>query len=168
MFGLTSIGTLHTAFGLVALISAFTMLLRYGEIATRRPLATVYIVCTAITCITGFGIFQRGGFNVAHALGIMTLIVLAAATLAGRRQLFGGLSPYVETLGFSTTVFFHMIPGITETFSRFPRSGPLFTGPEDPTLARVIGVVFLVYLVGAILQFRRLRQGNQGVVSSLA
>ncbi|MDQ8020798.1 MAG: hypothetical protein REI94_03105 [Moraxellaceae bacterium] len=168
MFGLTSIGTLHTAFGLVALISAFTMLVRHGDITTRRPLAMVYIVCTAITCITGFGIFQRGGFNIAHVLGVMTLIVLAAATLAGKRQAFGGLSSYVETLGFTTTVFFHMIPGITETFSRFPRSGPLFTGPEDPTLAKVIGIVFLFYLIGATLQYRRLRHGGQGAVSSLA
>lgn len=168
MFGLTSLGTVHTAIGMVALLSGFAMLLRHGEITTQRPLSSVYIWCTAITCLTGFGIFQRGGFNIAHALGIATLLTLALAVAAGRLRLFGGLSRYVETLGFSATVFFHMIPGITETFSRFPRSAPLFAGPEDPALEKVIGVVFLLFLLGIGLQVYRLRSARRGGRPGLA
>lgn len=168
MFGLTSLGTVHTAFGLVALISAFVMLARHGAITHRLPLTKVYVWCTAITCVTGFGIFQRGGFNIAHALGILTLVVLAVALLAGRRAAEGGLAAHVETVGFSSTVFFHMIPGITETFSRFPRGAPLFTGPEDPRLEKVIGGVFVLFLILVVFQVRRLRSGARAARPGLA
>ncbi len=36
---------------------------------------------TILTCVTGFGIFQHGGFGKAHMLGIITLVVLAIAWL---------------------------------------------------------------------------------------
>jgi hypothetical protein len=38
----------------------------------------VYIWTTVLTCLTGFGIFQHGGFGKPHALGVITLLVLAA------------------------------------------------------------------------------------------
>lgn len=161
MFGLTSLGTLHTAIGLVALLAAATMLLRHGAITLRQPLASVYLWSTAITCLTGFGIFQRGGVNIAHALGVLTLVVLVVAVIAGRRARDSAAARYVETIGFSATVFFHLIPGITETFSRFPRSAPLFTGPEDPQLERVIGGVFVLFLLGVGWQLRRLRGASR-------
>jgi len=41
------------------------------------------------------------------------------------------------------TFFFHLVPGFTETFTRFPTGAPLFANPDDPALQRTIGVVFL-------------------------
>lgn len=62
----------------------------------------------------------------------------------------------MEALSYSLTFFFHMIPGLTETFMRLPRSLPLFTGPDDPRLTTAIGEIFAVFLIGAILQTRRI------------
>ncbi|SEL07071.1 Uncharacterized membrane protein [Roseateles sp. YR242] len=157
MLGLTTLGAVHTAVGLIALVAGIGTVVRYGGLTTDRPLTSLYTWTTALTALTGFGIFQHGGFNIAHVLGILTLVVLAIAVAAGAKGLFGRLSPYVETIGFSTTLFFHFIPGITETFSRFPQGAPLFTGPEDPQLAKVLGVVFVIYLVGVVVQVLRLK-----------
>jgi uncharacterized membrane protein len=161
MFGLTTLGSVHTAIGLIAVIAGLIAFFRDKEISPRNQLGKVYIWTTALTCLTGFGIFRHGGFGIAHVLGIVTLIVLAVAVLAGRQAPFGRASPYVETIGLSATFFFHMIPGITESFTRFPAGAPLFTGPEDPKLEKVIGVVFLIFLVGAALQLRRLRASRR-------
>jgi hypothetical protein len=59
----------------------------------------------------------------------------------------------------SVSFFLHFLPGTTETFTRVPVGAPLFTGPEDPALAKTIGVLFLIFLVGAGLQVRRMRAG---------
>ena len=80
----------------------------------------VYIVTTVLTCLTGFGIFQHGGFGKPHMLGIITLVVLGVAWLAGYTGVFGRLAPYIETVSYSATFLFHMIPGITETTTRLP------------------------------------------------
>jgi uncharacterized membrane protein len=157
MLGLTPLGTVHTAISLVALAAGATALWRFREIPPRHALGKVYIWATVLTCLTGFGIFQHGGFGKPHVLGIVTLAVLAIAALAGRKQIFGAASRYVETLGYSATLFFHMIPGVTETFTRLPAGAPLFSSPDDPALQKVVGVLFVVLVAGCVLQVRRLR-----------
>lgn len=163
MFGLTSLGAIHTALALIAIITGLAMVIRSGAITTDRALSPVYIWTTVLTCLTSFGIFQRGGFNIAHVLGILTLAAIALAVMAGAKRAFGRFSPYVETVGFSTSLFFHFIPGITETFSRFPQGAPLFAGPEDPQLAKVLGGVFLVFVVGVLVQVWRLKTTPPGL-----
>jgi hypothetical protein len=88
---------------------------------------------------------------------VVTLIVLAIAIPADIRRLFGRASVYVATIGYSLTFFFHMIPGFTETSTRLPSSAPLASGPEDPGLQAAIGAAFVLFLVGAVVQCRRLR-----------
>jgi len=168
MFGLSSLGLVHTAFGLVAVVCGYTMLLRFGRLGADLQFGKTYIATTAITCLTGFGIFMHGGFNIAHALGIVTLVVLAAAVVAGRARDTVRVAPYVETVGLTLTLFFHMIPGTTETFTRFPIGAPLFAGPEDPALQKVIGLFLLAFLVVIALQVRRIWKTPAPLRRSLA
>lgn len=156
MLGLTPLGAIHTAISLVALASGVLALVRHLEISPAAWLGRVYVWTTVLTCLTGFGIFQHGGFGKPHALGIVTLIVLGLAGLATKRHIFGNASPYVATVGYSATLFFHMIPGLTETFTRLPLGAPLFSGPEDPDLQKAVGACFVLLVAGAALQVRRL------------
>ena len=165
MFGLTPLGAIHTAISLVALAAGIIALARDKQILARTTLGRVYIWTTVLTCLTGFGIFQHGGFGKPHALGVITLLVLALAAFAARTTLFGRASRYVETISYTMTFFFHLVPGFTETFTRFPTGAPLFANPDDPALQRTIGVVFLLVLIGIGLQVRRLRAaGAAGAV----
>src|SRR5688500_14505666 len=107
MLGLTPLGAIHTAISLVALASGVLALVRHLEISPATRLGRVYVWTTVLTCLTGFGIFQHGGFGQAHALGVVTLAVLGLAGLAARRRIFGNASPYVATVGYSATLFFH-------------------------------------------------------------
>ncbi|RJF96731.1 hypothetical protein D3870_20200 [Noviherbaspirillum cavernae] len=102
--------------------------------------------------------YQHGGFGKPHALGIITLVVLAVAVIAGATPLFGKASRYVEVIGFSLTFFFHFIPGVTETTTRLPPGDPLFANADVPELKIITGVLFLLFVVGAIQQYRRLKQ----------
>lgn len=157
MLGLTPLGIVHTAISLVALGSGIVALVRDREISPRRRIGQVYIVTTVLTCLTGFGIFQHGGFGAPHALGVITLLVLGLAAAARRTRWFGAASPYVETVGYSLTFFFHLIPGFTETATRLPVGAPLAANQEDPKLQAAIGVCFVLFLIGAALQVRRIR-----------
>jgi hypothetical protein len=88
---------------------------------------------------------------------VLTLLVLLVVTLTHRNDWFGAAQRYVVTVGCSLTFFFHMIPGVTETFTRVPTGAPLFSSPEDPALEKVVGVMFLVFLTGVFFQVKRLR-----------
>jgi len=162
MFGLTLLGAVHTAFAVVALIAGYAMILRHGRIDGGSTLGRTYLWCTVITCLTAFGIFRHGGFNIAHVLSIVTLVTLALVIVAGRTRVFGGLSPYVQTLGYTATLFFHMIPGLNETFTRVPVGAPLFTGPDDPALQKAISAVLLLFVILMAAQAWRIRKGGAG------
>jgi len=157
MFGLTPLGVIHTALSLVAVGAALVAFARDGRIVDGSRSGRIYLWATVLTCLTGFGIFQHGGFGKPHALGILTLLVLGGVLLAGRRRLFGGASPYIETVGWSLTFFFHMIPGVTETTTRLPLGRPLLPNAEAPQLQAAAGVLFLLFLAGATWQCLRLR-----------
>jgi hypothetical protein len=157
MLGLTPLGTIHTAISLIAVAAGLIALIRDKEISPRNRVGQVYVIMTVLTCLTGFGIFQHGGFGNPHVLGIVTLIVLAVAAIAGYSRLFGRASPYVETVSYSATFFFHWIPAIAETSTRLPLGAPLVASAEAPELQAATAALFVVFLVGATLQVRRLR-----------
>ena len=155
MSGLTPLGAVHTAISLVALFCGFYALARDHSISPGKRLGQVYIWATVLTCLTGFGIFQHGGFGKPHALGVITLLVLAGLALPGTRWI-GARWRYVLATGYTLTLFFHMVPGVTETFTRLPLGAPVFSSPDDPALQKVVGVVFLAFAAVMALQVRGL------------
>jgi hypothetical protein len=157
MSALTPLGIVHTAISLVAVAAAVVAFYRYRHISWATIAGKVYVMTTVLSCITGFGIFQHGGFGKPHALGIITLVVLGLALGADLRGWFGNLSRYVATVAYSLTFFFHWIPGITETTTRLPAGNPLFASPEAPALQVIAAVLFVAFLVGAALQVSNLR-----------
>src|SRR5438309_7226688 len=157
MFGLTPLCVIHTAISLIAVAAGLIALVRDKEISPRNALGKVYVITTVLTCLTAFGIFQHGGFGKPHALGIVTLIVLGVAYVAGYTKLYGWASPYVETVSYSATFLFHMIPGITETTTRLPLGAPLLPSADAPALQAATAVMGVAFLIGAALQVRRLR-----------
>lgn len=157
MLGLTTLGIIHTLISLVAVTAGIRAFIRYREIALHTSSGRLYVITTALTCLTGFGIFQHGGFGAPHMLGIVTLLVLGAAACAEKRAQPGNLFRYVAVISYSLTFFFHMIPAFTETATRLPIGAPLASGPDDPGLKAAIGCAFLAFLIGLALQIWRLR-----------
>jgi uncharacterized membrane protein len=154
---LSSFGIFHTAISLIAVAAGIIAFVRDREIDPSTRVGRLYVITTVITCVTGFGIFRHASIGPAHLLGVVTLIVLGIAAQAGKGKLFGRASPYVETVGYSATFFFHMIPAITETATRLPVGKPLASSQEDPFILAAVGIVFVVFLISAALQVRRLR-----------
>jgi uncharacterized membrane protein len=162
MFGLTSLGIFHTAISLIAVAAGAIALIRDGKITWENLIGKIYVITTIIVCLTGFGIFQHGGFGKPHTLGVITLVVLAVVFLAREKNdIFEKLTPYVITVGFSMTFFFHLVPAITETATRLPLDAPLASSPDDPTIQMAVGICFVLFVIGVIIQVRKLRSELQ-------
>ena len=157
MFGLTQLGAVHTLISLVAVAAGAVSFIRFGSISLRTSTGLLYVVATALTCLTGFGIFRTGAFGPAHAVGVLTLVVLAFAVLVEKRGLLGSVSRAVETVSYTTTFFLHMIPAINETTTRLPPSAPLASGPNDPLILGLVGAALALYVIGATVQVLRLK-----------
>jgi uncharacterized membrane protein len=159
-FGLTSLGIVHTIISLIAVAAGIIALVRDGRITYANSVGKWYVWTTALTCITGFGIFQHGGFGKPHVLGIITLLVLGLALVAARTTSFGRFSKYIEVVSYSATFLFHWIPAITETTTRLPLGSPLLSSPDAPELQKATAALLVLFLVGATYQVLKLRKGG--------
>ncbi len=153
---LTTLGIIHTAISLIAVGSGAVALIRHGAITWYNNVGKTYVVTTVLTCLTGFGIFQHGGWGKPHMLGVITLVVLGIA-YAGETKRLGRASLYIAVVAYSMAFFFHFIPAINETLTRLPVNAPIASGPEDPLIQKLVGICFLLFLLGATLQVLKLR-----------
>ena len=161
MLGLTTLGMFHTVISLVALVCGVWALARDKEISPRNGLGQIYLVGTFLSAATGLFIFQRGGFGPPHVFSILTLLALAVGTVAATSGLFGAASRYIQAIGYSSTIFFHLVPGIVETSTRLPRGAPLVASPNAPVLQGVVLVLLVLLIIGLALQLRWLRAHPQ-------
>ena len=81
IYGLTQLGVVHTIISLIAVAAGAIAFVRYGRISPGVTVGKVYVITTVLTCLTGFGIFQHGGFGKPHMLGILTLVMLGIAAI---------------------------------------------------------------------------------------
>ena len=79
---ISPLGWLHTAMGMIALITAVIALCKYKEITYGTRSGLIYLVATLITAATTLAIFQHGFFTPAHSLAVLTLGALLVGTTA--------------------------------------------------------------------------------------
>jgi uncharacterized membrane protein len=152
-YGLTSVGVVHTAISLLALGAGIVSLVRHREISLSTGVGRLYVVTTILVCLTGFPIMQHGGPGPAHALGVLTLLVLGFAWAVPRYSLLGARGPALVRLAYTTTFLFHMVPTLAESTTRLPYGHPLFASQDDPGLKPFTGALFLTFAVLATAQY---------------
>ena len=157
MFGLTTLGALHTAISLVAIVAGIWAFARDKEIVPANRLGQLYLATTTITAATGLMIFEHGGFRIGHTFAVLTLAVVAIGTVAAASPLFGRASRYVQAVFYSSTMLIHLITGSAETLTRLPPGAPLVTAANASVFTQIIGGLVLLFLVGLAFQMRWLR-----------
>ena len=75
MFGLTPLGTIHTAISLVAIAAGAWAFARDRQIVPSNRLGQIYLAATTITAVTALMIFEHGRFRIGHTFAILTLLV---------------------------------------------------------------------------------------------
>jgi hypothetical protein len=165
---LSTLGIIHTAISVLALIFAFTALFSEGRINPRNNTGRYYIVATVLACLTSFGLSRAGGFNPGHALGIFILVLLLVVYLAMKTASFGRFSLHVETFCMTCSLFISLIPGINETLTHVPPANPVAANMDAPIIKNSLLVLLIIFIVGVILQLRRIKvaaPGAKGVIS---
>ncbi|MDB4924011.1 hypothetical protein [Mucilaginibacter sp.] len=153
---LSILGIIHTAISILALLAAFYCLFRDGKITPLNGSGKLYILLTAITCLTAFPIMKTGHFTAAHGVAIVVLILLPIGLYAKAIRALGKSAAYIETIAMSTTLFLSGIPTIVETLTRLPISHPIASGPNDPIIQKGLMVLVVLYTVGIAYQLYKI------------
>ncbi len=149
---MTILGWIHTLLGVVAVLSGFYTLYKYKVISVEKGSGRLYVYVTLLVAGSALGIYNQGGFGIAHILAVLTLIALAGGYIMEKIQLFGSFSKYFQALAYTITLLFHMLPAITDFLRRLPVGDPFIDSFEDPLLVNFHIAFLLIFVVGIIAQ----------------
>jgi len=158
---MTLLGWFHTIIGVGAVLSGLYTIFKYKMISLEEFIGRLYLLFTLIVAVSALGIYNQGGFGVAHVLAVLTLVALCGGIIMEKTNIFGFLSKYFQAIGYTSTLLFHMIPAITDFLRRLPIGDPFIDSFEDPLLANFHLAFLLIYLVGIILQMYWLKKSDQ-------
>ena len=157
---MTLLGWFHTVLGVLAVLSGFYTLFKYKVISLKEDSGKLYVLVTLVVAGSALGIYNQGGFGVAHILAVLTLIALAGGVLMEKTNLFGSFSKYFQALGYTSTLLFHMIPAITDFLRRLPVGDTFIDSFEDPLLLNFHLAFLLIYVVILIAQMVWLKRSQ--------
>ena len=149
---MTLLGWFHTILGILAVLSGFYTIYKYKVISSEVGSGKLYVLVTLLVAGSALGIYNQGGFGVAHVLAVLTLAALAGGFIMERYKWFGSFSKYFQALGYTSTLLFHMIPAITDFLRRLPVGDPFIDSFEDPLLLNFHTAFLIIYALGIIAQ----------------
>lgn len=159
MFGISALGWLHTLSSLPAIPLAAYMLVRHGRIVPYSKPGLAYLVFMVLGTGSVFLIAKQPASG---AIALITLVLLLAGYGVGRIRALGRAGVYVETILLSVTVFFLMLPTVSEVLRRVPDGHPIVTDLHAPLLIGAQVGLLLALVVGVTAQVVYLRrQGAQ-------
>ncbi|MEK9543472.1 MAG: hypothetical protein VW016_08330 [Luminiphilus sp.] len=155
---MTLLGWFHTVLGVGAVLSGFYTVAKYRVISLAQPSGKLYALLTLVVAGSALGIYNQGGFGIAHILALLTLAALACGVVMEKTRLFGAASKYFQALGYTSTLLFHMIPAITDFLRRLPIGDPFIDSFEDPLLRQFHLAFLVVFVLGLVTQVIWLRK----------
>jgi len=155
MFGISSLGWVHTLGSLPAIPLAIHMFARHGRIVPRSLPGTLYFVSMLIGAGTVFLVAHQ---PVSYGIAIVTIVLLLAGYSAARIRILGRAAVYVETVCLSLTAFLLMLPAVSETLRRVPDGHPLVTDLSSPLLIGAQASLLIALIIGLTAQIIHLRR----------
>jgi hypothetical protein len=144
---------------LISLVGIFTgLIVLFGMLAGNRldGWTKWFLITTVATSVTGF-FFPFHGFTPAIALGIMSLIVLAAAIFARYPRQLTGHWRWIYVVAAVIALYFNVFVGIVQSFEKIPALKAIApTQTEQPfkLTQLLVLALFIVFAIAAAIRFR--------------
>lgn len=162
MFGISSLGWIHTLGSLPAIPAAIFMFTRYGRIVPRSTPGAIYFVSMLIGAATVFLVAHQ---LISYVVGVLTILFLLAGY--GIERVLGStrVARYIETICLSITAFLLMVPTVSEILRRVPDGHPIVTDLKSPLLLGAQAGLLAILVVGLTAQMIYLIRQNKNAAN---
>jgi hypothetical protein len=156
IFGFSTFVFIHVVISLVGIVAGFVVIA--GWLAGKRldVWTAIFLLFTVATSATGFFLPAKG-FMPSHAVGIISLVVLALAIYAlySRKMMGGWRRAYL--IAATAAQYFNVFVLVAQLFAKVPPLKALAPTQSEPPFAIAQGVVLVVFVVLGILAVKRFR-----------
>jgi len=145
----------HVALSLIGIASGFVVL--YGLLTGRRlgTWTAIFLVTTILTSLTGFPLAPYG-FDPARAVGLISLVLLAAAVVGLYALHLAGPWRWIYIVAATMALYLNVFVGVTQSFQKLPPLQALAPTQSEPPFVitqLVVLVAFIALGARAVLRF---------------
>jgi hypothetical protein len=151
---LSTLTTLHVVLSLIGIASGLIVV--YGLLAAHRMTGwtALFLLTTVLTSVTGF-MFPFNGLLPSHAIGAISLFVLAAALLALYAFRLAGAWRWVYVATAVAALYCNVFVGVAQAFQKVAVLQPLAPTQSEPPFAVAQLAVLAIFLGLGVLGVRR-------------
>jgi len=146
--------TVHVIISLVGIVSGAVML--YGMLNERRfnGLTEIFLVTTILTSVTGF-FFPSDHILPSHIVGIISLVLLAAAVIALSIYHLAGFWRLVYIVGAVMAFYLNVFVAVVQSFQKLPFFHSLAPTQSEPPFLIAQILVLVIFVVLGFLAAKR-------------
>lgn len=140
----------HVILSVVGLVAGLIVVIELLGSKRQAGWAAIFLASMVATSVTGF-LLPAFGFLPSHAVGIVSLVVLAAA-IGGLYvfRLSGGWR-WIYAVAVVLSFYLNVFVAVAQAFDKVPALHALAPMQSDPPFAIVQGIVLLVFVVLTIV-----------------
>ena len=158
IFGFTTFVFIHVLISLVGIFAGFVVLFGWLAGQRRDNWTATFLLTTVATSATGF-FLPADHFMPSHAVGILSLIVLALAYFALYGGKLGGGWRRTFVITATLAQYLNVFVLVAQLFAKVPALKALAPTQAEPPFAVAQGLVLLAFLVLGFLAVRRFPGG---------
>lgn len=149
----TLMHVLISLLGIAAGLIVMERLLRNRELGLSNM---IFLAATILTSATGF-LFPFKGFGPPHAIGAISLVILAIALVALYYGNLIGAWRWIYVLTAVMALYLNVFVGVVQAFQKVGRLRVLAPTQTEPPFAVAQGAVLLLFLILGLVALRRFR-----------
>jgi len=151
----------HVVISLIAIVAGLIVMFKMLGSDRVSGLTGIFLLFTILTNVTGFFIppFLYDKFLPSHAIGILSLVLLAIACFALYGAKLSGMWRWVYVVTALVSLYLNCFVLVIQTFLKVPALHAIAPGapPSGPVFAVVQGIVlafFVIMTIGGVRRFR--------------
>jgi hypothetical protein len=146
--------TVHVIISLIGIVSGAVVLV--GLLSARHlpGWTALFLASTVLTSATGF-LFHSASFGPPHVVGIISLVVLAAAILALYLYRLSGHARWIYIVGVAVALYLNVFVGVVQAFQKLSALQALAPTQSEPPFLVAQILVMAIFVVLGILAVRR-------------
>ena len=157
MDGLTLLLQVHVALSLIGIASGLVVL--YGMVTGSlfAGWTALFLVSTILTSVTGFPLPPYGFDDPARVIGVLSLVLLAAAVAGLYLFHLAGAWRWIYVVTAVAALYLNTFVGVVQSFQKLPFLQPLAPTQMEPPFIVAQVVVLIAFIVLGALAVMRFR-----------
>ncbi len=154
----------HVVLSLIGILAGVVVL--FGMFSAKRfdRWTALFLTTTVLTSVTGF-FFPSATFGPPHVVGVMSLVVLAAAILALYVYDLGGSWRWIYVASAVAALYFNVFVGVVQAFQKLALLKSLAPTQSEPPFLVAQLVVLAIFVAFGIVAVRAFHPQAEARVS---